>query len=322
MTKSTEKKQDLVETIIYGFELLRSIPRTGVTSASQVKEHLENAGYQKSLRSVQRQMDTLSKHFNIERNETSKPYGYRWSADSKGLSIPMLTEQESVMLALAEQYLRNLLPKQTIKTMEGYFNQARYNLIYNDKNRKASEWLSKVRVVNTTQPLLPPEIKEGVFEEVTNALYGDKWLEVDYINSKERQLQATVMPLGLAQQGERLYLVCRFKDYQDERSLALHRINKARAQTLSFDRPDDFDLEQYDNDGRFGFGSGQKIELTFTITKEAGYHLLESKLASDQTHTENEIGYTISATVTDSAMLDWWLRGFGENVSSIQKKKL
>lgn len=35
------------------------------------------------------------------------------------------------------------------------------------------------------------------------------------------------MPPGLAQQGVCLFLVCRFVGYENERSLALHRLNKA-----------------------------------------------------------------------------------------------
>ena len=45
-------------------------------------------------------------------------------------------------------------------------------------------------------------------------------------------------------------------------SLALHRIRKAQVSTLSFERPKEFDLAQYDGDGRFGFGYGEKVHLS------------------------------------------------------------
>ena len=44
--------------------------------------------------------------------------------------------------------------------MEGFFAQARYDLKYHDKRRPEQEWLSKVRIVDTTQPLLPPKISQ------------------------------------------------------------------------------------------------------------------------------------------------------------------
>jgi predicted DNA-binding transcriptional regulator YafY len=125
------------------------------------------------------------------------------------------------------------------------------------------------------------------------------------------------MPLGLAQQGPRMYLVCRFDGYDNERSLAVHRILSARASTLTFERPKDFDLKQYDDDGRFGYGDGERIRLSFRIEKAAGQHLLESPLSSDQQVVERDDSYEITATVVDSDMLERWLRGFGNAVSEV-----
>ena len=175
----------------------------------------------------------------------------------------------------------------------------------------AHGWLKKVRVVSTTQPLLPPKIKPGVFEQVSQALFSNHWLAVEYENAVGARTKSDVMPLGLAQQGPRLYLVCRFQGFDDERILALHRIQAARATTLGFERPKDFDFGSYDADGKFGFGEGKRIQLSFRITKEAGLHLLESPLSQDQTVKELEGEYEITATVVETAILDWWLRGFG-----------
>jgi predicted DNA-binding transcriptional regulator YafY len=127
------------------------------------------------------------------------------------------------------------------------------------------------------------------------------------------------MPLGLAQQGPRMYLVCRFEGYDNERCLALHRIVSAQASTLTFDRPKEFNLKQFDEDGRFGYGDGNKIRLSFRIEKSAGLHLVECPLSADQRVVEMDDAYEITATVVDSDMLDWWLRGFGDAVTFIRK---
>jgi hypothetical protein len=91
---------------------------------------------------------------------------------------------------------------------------------------------------------------------------------------------------------------------------------------LSFDRPKDFDLQKYDDEGRFGYGDGKKIRLTFHILKNAGVHLLETRLSTDQTVKELEDSYEIGATVVDSKILEWWLRGFGEDVWEVRKETL
>lgn len=223
---------------------------------------------------------------------------------------------------LAEQQLSSLLPAKLMKSMEGFFTQARSQLGDKASTQREREWLQKVRVVSTSQPLLPPKIDPSVFDQVSNALYGNQWLEVDYKNAAGKRTTARVMPLGLAQQGPRMYLVCRFDGYDNERSLALHRILSARASNLTFERPKEFDLKQYDDDGRFGYGEGEHVRLTFRIEKEAGQHLLESPLSVDQQVVELDDAYKITATVVHSEMLEWWLRGFGPAVSSVTKFSL
>ena len=165
-------------------------------------------------------------------------------------------------------------------------------------------------------------VDEQVFEQVCYALYGDQWLAVEYLNAAGEEKKSRVMPLGLVQQGPRMYLVCRFEGYENERNLALHRIKSAKASSFTFKRPPEFDLKQYDDNGRFGFGNGESIKLSFWIEKDYGLHLLESPLSEDQQVCEGKKHYRIYATVVDSAMLDWWLRGFGKAVSRISKTRL
>ena len=314
------KRPDPLETLKLSHELLRRIPRGRTVTAPELQQQLADAGFERDMRTIQRQLETLSECFELDRDDSSKPYRYCWKERAKGLSLPTLTTQESLLLMLAEQHLSSLLPAKLMKSMEGFFTQARSQLGDKGSTQHEREWLKKVRVVSTSQPLLPPKIDPVVFDQVSNALYGNNWLEVDYKNAAGKRTATRVKPLGLAQQGPRMYLVCRFDGYDNERSLALHRIVAARAMTLTFERPRDFDLKQYDDDGRFGYGNGKRIRLSFHIEKAAGLHLLESPLSADQQVVELENGYEITATVVDSEMLEWWLRGFGESIREIAKR--
>lgn len=320
------RKPNTLETLQFALELLKRIPRQHKISATELHKQMTDAGWQRDLRTVQRQLDELSQNFDIDRDDRTRPYGYQWKAQAKGLSLPGLNEKESLLLALAEQHLRNLLPAEVMKSMSPFFAQARSNLApHNDErsqSKTARDWMKKVRVVSTTQPLLPPAIKAGVFDAVSAALYANCWLDVKYHNSGHRTVSASVMPLGLAQQGPRLYLVCRFHGYDQERSLALHRLLEAKNSQLAFDPPKGFDLQQFDEAGRFGFGNGKQIQLVFRISKDAGLHLLESPLSKDQTVKEMTDRYEISATVVQSEMLKWWLRGFGGAVTVVAPKEL
>lgn len=306
------------ESIALAFELLKRIPKSYQVTATELHQQLQHIGIERDIRSIQRNLEMLCEHFDIVRDERTKPYGYSWKKNSNGLSLPHLASHESLLLSLAEDYLSSLLPANVLASMQGFFNEARYNLHPTGSHNKEREWLKKVRVVSETQPLLPPQINTDVFKNVSEALFNDRFINLEYKNAKQEQKSAMVMPLGLAQQGARLYLVCRFDGYDNERSLAIHRIQKAVVSTFSFERPKEFQLSQYDADGRFGFGEGEKCHLQFSIDKSAGFHLLETPLSQDQEVETHEGHFIISATLVQSKQLDSWLNGFGDKVWNIK----
>jgi predicted DNA-binding transcriptional regulator YafY len=316
------KRSDALDTAILLVEILKRIPKRYKVTAPELQKQLANEGFERDLRTIQRHLDTLAEYFELERDDTSKPFGYRWLERAKGISLPSLTPQESLLMTLAEQHLRALLPVKLMKSMDGFFTQSRRNLLLDPLAKKERQWAKRVRVVATSQPLLPPAIKTDVLDEVTTALYENRVLEVDYQNAIGERKKARVWPLGLAQQGTRLYLVSRFEGYDNERSLALHRFHKAQALDERFPYPADFDLEKFDDAGRFGFGEGKQISLHFRINKDAGFHITESPLSEDQLVVEHDNCYEITATVVDSAMLTWWLRGFGDGVWDIRRTRI
>ena len=316
------KRAGTLETTLLAIELLRRIPRGRKVTAESLRVQLQEIGIDRDLRTIQRQLDLLSSHFHLDRDTRSRPYGYSWPKGGEGLSLPGLNLQESLLLRLAEEHLRNLLPAHLLKSMDGFFAQARQNLDPLGPPSLEREWPAKVRVVATSQPLLPPKVDPVVFETVCEALFGNRLLDIAYRNASGHVSESRIKPLGLAQQGPRMYLICRFDGYDDNRALAIHRIQEASGSTLTFKRPKDFNLKQYDDEGRFGFGDGKRIRLTFRIRKDYGYHVLESKLSEDQSVKEIGDDYQITATGVDTAMLEWWLRGFGDAVSHVRRSRV
>jgi len=314
------KRKDAQEALELALEMLRRIPRARKITAKELLEQLNAIGINRNIRHIQRQLLWLSERYDIERDERSKPYGYKWKEQARGLNLPILSEQESLLLTLAEVHLKSLLPVSLMKSMETFFQQARHKLGPQFTDKKEREWLAKVRTVTTSQPLLPPKIKPEVFEAVSQALYNNHYLSIDYTSAGGKNSKTTVMPLGLVQQNVGLYLVCRFDGYDNERILSLHRIRAAEMSGLSFKRPANFSLEKYEMDGHFGFGNGKLIKLSFEIEKLSGVHLLEMRLSTDQQVKEIGEYYEITAALVDTPRLDWWLLGFGTRVKNIQKK--
>jgi hypothetical protein len=72
-------KPSTLETLRFTLEMLKRIPRARKISAPELHDELAAAGFERELRTVQRQLDELSQHFDIERDDRSKPYGYQWT---------------------------------------------------------------------------------------------------------------------------------------------------------------------------------------------------------------------------------------------------
>ncbi len=306
------KRTSTSESLVVAFELLKRIPRSHHVTARELHRQLNEVGIARELRTVQRSLEMLCEHFEILRDDLTKPYGYRWNKGADEISLPKLSSVDALLLSLAQEHLKYLLPANLTSSLEVFFQEAKYQLNPTTGSLKDREWLKKVAVVSETLPLLPPQIDNVVFKQVSDALYHNRYLTIDYVNANQRQKTSLVMPLGLAQQGQRLYLVCRFDGYDNERTVAIHRIKKATTSTFKFDRPKEFKLNQYYLDGRFGFGEGDKCSIRFCIAKHAGFYLKETPLSSDQTIEEHSDFFIVAATVVKSKQLDRWILGFGD----------
>lgn len=319
------QRPENINTTCYQLEILRRIPKGKgrFITAKELHEQLAELGYDKTLRTTQRTLNTLCEHFDIEKDDRGVEHAYRWKAFSKGLEVPTLTPQESLLLMLAEEHLKNLLPANIMKAMKPFFDEARYQKQFG-KESLEYKWLDKVCSVPTSQPLIPAKISPDIFDAVSTALFQNRLLKIEYQNQHGHKHCANVMPLALAQQGAVIYLVVRYEGFEDNRLLALHRIKKADVSTFTFERPKAFNLKQYLDEGYLGFSrDGGKVCLTFSITRSAGFHLTETPLSTDQKILEEtEDYYRVQATVADTDMLAWWIRKFGEDIWDIEKEEI
>lgn len=292
-------------------------------TAKDILESLRADGEHVELRTVQRALKDLteSDYFPIECDDTSLPYGYRLKSHSPGFRVGKLSPYEALLLQLAREQLRYQLPERLLTSMNGLFEDANYHIRANHQKPETA-WLKKVRVVSTTQPLMTPAVHKKVFNDISEALYDNRYLEVWYHNKEKVKKHKVVKPVAMVQQGVRLYLVCQFRGYNNYRHLALHRIEKTAISMEGFDYPKDFDLMKYDAEGRFGFGEGQKVRLTMRVDNSLAYDLDETPLAKDQTIDFGEHESVVYCTIVDSRMLDWWIKSYGDTIKSVEKTPL
>lgn len=313
-----------VEAAMFLLEILRRIPKGKGRSITvkELMEQLAELGYKRTPRSFQRTLNTLCEHFDIEKDDRANAHAYRWKEFAKGFEISRLTLQESLVLMLAEEHLKNLLPANIMKSMKPFFDEARYQKQFG-KETLEYKWLDKVCSVPTSLPLLPAHIPPAIFEAVSTALFENRWLEIEYQNQDGEKRRSNVMPLALAEQGASIYLIVRYEGSEKNYMLVLHRIKKARLLTFTFDRPKDFSLKKYQAEGHLGFGQGKMVKLTFKIERRTGFHLTETPISADQIILEEgDDFYIMQATLPENNMLEWWISHFGEDFEELERQTI
>ncbi len=308
--------------------VLRLIPRHGWISTPQLEQSLAEAGYQIESRRLQRMLQSLRNHeeFGVECNTKSKPFGYRRRVSDSDLASTRLRPQESLLLRLAEEHLKYQLPSPILKSLAPLFDAARLSLNETGSTARQRDWLGKVAFVPDSVALMPPKILPRIFDAVSEALYRDSKLEIEYVNAKNNSSTHIVSPLGLVQQEHRLYLVCRFDNYDNVRHLALHRIKSARVLDFASDRPKDFSLGKYIASRHVNYSNGGKILFVVEFSNPDTARIL-TETPFNRTQTLRELpegGWHLEAVMDDTVLLDGWVAAWKEaaGITSVEKRPL
>lgn len=292
-------------------EILKRIPRNRWISTSDIEASLREAGIAIAKRRLQRLLKSICEEdgLYVECDTRSKPYGYRQRVPTSELTVATLRPQESLLLRLAEEHLKYQLPSPLVRSLEPLFEQAKTTLKEDGATQKMTAWLKKVAFVSENVPMLPPKILPRIFDAVSEALYRDSKLEIEYVNTINEKKIGIVSPLGLVQQAYRLYLVCRFDGYDNVRHLALHRMTSVRVLDFAADRPKDFELDQYVKDRHFNYSNGQKIHLVLEFTNSVtANNLKETPFNETQTLVLQHNGvWRLEADMDDTVLLDGWI---------------
>lgn len=313
------------DTLLRQWQMLRMIPRyPQKITARDLYEKLQAEQFDVTKRTVERDLLSLSEMFPLVSDEREKPYGWSWSKDAPVFNLPGLNQTEALTLAMVEQHLNTLLPSSTLQQLQPYFSAAKQHLSNIPKSERARSWLNKVRTVPPSQPLLPPNIKPAVQQVVYEALLADRQLEIKYLKrGQDNAVEYRIHPIAAIQRGHITYLYCRFADYEDLRTLALHRIQAATMLDEKANVPTGFSIDDEISHGKFGFGSGADITLEAIFYNGAGDHLFETPIASEQTLTDLDDGAVrLVATLPNTLQLSWWLLGLGDGVEVVKPKAL
>ena len=152
------KPSVMFEDAVLLLKILQLIPQRRWTTIAEIAEQLEAQGTPLKRRSLQRYLQTIRSHpeiFPISVDVTEKPYRFRWDLRSKGLHLPVLSVQDTLLLRLAEEHLRYQLPPSVLSGLRPLFHDAKQMAALNAKRREYS-WLRKVKVVSPSLPFMAP----------------------------------------------------------------------------------------------------------------------------------------------------------------------
>jgi predicted DNA-binding transcriptional regulator YafY len=313
------------DTLLRQWHMLRHIPRyPSKVTARTLKEKLDLDGFNITKRTIERDLIDLSSMFPLALDDREKPYGWSWQKDAPSFDLPGIGNNEALTMVMVEQHLTNLLPATTIEVLKPYFKSAHQHLTATVKAQAVKSWLNKVRTVQPNQTLLTPRIKPALQRTVTEALLTDKQLQIEYKRRGEsKSVTYRIHPLALIQRGGLIYLYVRINDYEDIKILALHRIEVAEILSESTQYPEGFDIDQEIAKGRLDFGAGDTIILKAKFTAEAGEHLFETPLSSDQMiESKTDGSLFVTANVANTPQLLWWLLAIGAGVEVLEPLSL
>ena len=305
------------ETILRQWHLLKELPRSPQKiTALDLTQRIGREGFPVDKRTIERDLQQLSRIFPIIVDDRSKPYGWSWSKDTRGVTIPGLTLTQALAFSMIKRFLSSLLPGSLLDELNPSFQDAEARLSELPKERGKPSWTDKIRMVPPTQPLIPAHNAADIQHTVYEALLQGQQVRVMYDKrGADAPAEFTVHPLGLVQRGPVMYLVCTLFHYQDVLLLALHRILSAVVLEAQVVYPPGFTLDDYVDSGALHFGQGRKVRLSARFKAEAAEHLYETPLAIDHKLEPEEGGWVrVSATVQDTPQLVWWLLGFGDQV--------
>ncbi len=287
--------------------------------ASEIAARLNDAGYDVSVRTVQRDLKELSEIFPIELNDNNaRNYGWRWIKGAN-LDIPGMSVSEALAMRLVETHMKQLLPATMLEGLNGVFCLAQAKLDTLDKQNKnhSKDWLNKVRVVPPAQPLLPPQVNEEVQAGIYQALLHNHQIAADYQPMRsDHPMEYVLHPLGLIMRGAVTYLVASAWDYDEVRLYVLHRFSKVEILNATVKTPSGFSLDKAIASGLAEFANqGEPIHLEIRCTDVVEVYLTETPLSADQKIVPEADGWVrLTATVNDTWQLRWWLMGQGAGI--------
>lgn len=297
------------------WDLLKLLPRktTGINVAD-LHQRLKDAGYDMTRRTIERDLVDLSSVFPLQSDETRTPRTWFWqpgvNVELQGITLP-----EAVSLTLVEDAVRPLLPGSMLSVLEPRFAHARQKLKGLGDDNSGARWPDKVASVRADFNLQAPQINAEILETIQKALIGEKQIDCHYYSAHtDKSRELTLNPLAIVQRGLITYLLATAVPYTDIRQYALHRFQAVTPLGSACLDLDAFDLQDYLASDALQFGTPEKIRFKAWVNNHQARLIRETPLSLDMQLHEQDNGFLVEATVSDTWQLQWWILSQGNGL--------
>ncbi len=275
---------------------------------------LDSAGFKASKRTVERDLNDLSRQFPLQCNDKGSPYGWYW-APGASVDLPGISLSEAVSLVLVEESIRKLLPSSMLKALEPRFGHARRKLESLANETQAARWPEKVASVHPNMNLISPQIADSVVERLHEALLTERQVRCSYYSAHNDKLRELILnPLAVVQRGPVSYLIGTAEPYHDIRQYAVHRFQKVELLSAPASGVKEFSLDAYLKSDALSFGRLDRIQLEAHVTEGLARLIRETPLGPGMTLAPLAEGFQLRVRVRDTWQLRWWILSMGDDI--------
>jgi predicted DNA-binding transcriptional regulator YafY len=305
--------------------MLQLIPRSPDSlSIDEIIVLLEQLGYTKDKRTIQRDLVKLEFKFGLEcRTEGTKNFwSYKKNTPTK--TFPDMDEHTALSFQLLNSFMQPLLPPETVKAIHPWVKISGERL--SNREGVSARWKEKIHVLPLGLPRLPPKLKSNIQEEIYQATLRELSLNILYRKRGAMQPEHYLLsPLGLVIRDQITYLVAAKNETKELRYFALHRVVTAKImQDEKFVKVADFKLKHY-VDEMFGFkmGPSPTLQLKLRLNKYAAQTVEENPISAKQTLTPENASYLLTVDDAPNTFeLRQWIRSMGSAAEVIEPSHL
>ena len=316
--------------------MLEKIPRwpAEITSES-MHEKLSAMGFDISLRTVQRNLefmeetDTWLEKRPEKKRPGSEPYRYHYKTDTPVRIFPSLDDHTALAFELADAFLRELMPPETIVALKPFVRAAGKRL----EKRKliaAAQWKDKIHVFPLGLRRKAPRIRTEVKDVVYQALLDDQVLRIVHASrGKKEAKEFVISPLGLVVRDYLIYLYGLPREQNDKENkqvlaFALHRMRSAEIiKEAIYVRPEGFSLQDNEGLASMPVAGNPLLQLKLRIASSSVLNVRECELIGRQTleldpTSSDGLGVILLAEVPNTVELRQWIRSMGPNAEVLE----